>query len=216
MKSTKNIQQCFKIILWDYDGVIMDSMPIRGRGFEEVLKEYPKEQVAELMAFHELNGGLSRYVKFRYFFEKIRGESITEEQVLALAEQFSSIMFELLLDEKLLITDSVSFIKANHQNYEMHIVSGSDGNELRAICKGLGLDGYFKTINGSPTPKKQLVKDVLSSNGYAPEEVVLIGDSINDFEAAQVNGISFCGYNNLSLQTISSNYIKSFSSVEAI
>ncbi len=208
----KNITD-YKVLLWDYDGVIMDSMPIRGRGFEEVLKEYPKEQVDELMAFHELNGGLSRYVKFRYFFEKIRGESITEAQVLDLAEQFSKIMFELLLDEKLLITDSVSFIKANYQNYEMHIVSGSDGNELRAICAGLGLDGYFKTINGSPTPKKQLVKDVLSSNGYAPEEVVLIGDSINDFEASQVNGIDFIGYNNEDLKSLSPNYLSSFASI---
>lgn len=200
----------FKIILWDFDGVIMDSMPIRGKGFEEVLKEYPTEQVAQLMQFHEQNGGLSRYVKFRYFFEEIRKESITEEQVLALAESFSKIMFQLLLDEKLLIADSVNFIKENYSDYEMHIVSGSDGEELRAICEGLKLAPYFKTINGSPTPKKELVAGLIDYNKYNREEIVLIGDSINDFDAAVENRISFVGYNNTNLKSISSFYIDNF------
>lgn len=200
----------YKVILWDFDGVIMDSMPIRGRGFEEVLKEYPEEQVAELMAFHEYNGGLSRYVKFRYFFEKIRGEQITEEQVLALADKFSEIMLSLLLDEKLLIMDSVNFIKQNADNYEMHIVSGSDGNELRQICEGLQLAPYFKTINGSPTPKKELVRQVIEANNYEKQSVVLVGDSVNDFEASQVNQIDFYGYNNLNLRDFTSSYIHSF------
>lgn len=205
----KNITE-YKVILWDFDGVIMDSMPIRGRGFEEVLKEYPQDQVAELMAFHEYNGGLSRYVKFRYFFERIRGEQITEQQVLALADKFSEIMMSLLLDEKLLIMDSVNFIKQNADKYEMHIVSGSDGNELRQICEDLQLASYFKTINGSPTPKKELVRQVIEANNYEKQSVVLIGDSINDYEATQVNNIDFIGYNNEDLLQVSNNYIHSF------
>lgn len=199
----------FKVILWDFDGVIMDSMPIRGKGFEEVLKEYPNEQVSQLMQFHEQNGGLSRYVKFRYFFEEIRKESITEAQVLGLAESFSKIMFQLLLDEKLLIADSVKFIKENYSDYEMHVVSGSDGKELRAICEGLKLAQYFKTINGSPTPKKELVASLIDHNKYNRDEIVLIGDSINDFEAAVENGISFVGYNNPTLGN-KSGYINKF------
>ncbi|MET4141858.1 HAD-IA family hydrolase [Pedobacter sp. UYP1] len=200
----------YKVILWDFDGVIMDSMPIRSKGFELVLAQYPKEQVDELMAYHELNGGLSRYVKFRYFFEQIRKETITEAQVLELAAQFSEIMLSLLLDEKLLITDSVEFIKANWQKFQMHIVSGSDGKELKMINDELGLSTYFKTISGSPTPKKQLVENVLTANQYDKNEVVLIGDSINDYDAALFNNISFTGYNNPELKRLSENYITQF------
>lgn len=200
----------YKVILWDFDGVIMDSMPIRSKGFELVLAQYPKAQVDELMAYHELNGGLSRYVKFRYFFEQIRKETITEAQVLELAAQFSEIMLSLLLDEKLLIPDSVEFIKANWQNFQMHIVSGSDGKELKMINDELGLSKYFITINGSPTPKKQLVENVLTASQYDKNEVVLIGDSINDYDAALVNNISFAGYNNPELKRLSENYITQF------
>ncbi|MET3127329.1 phosphoglycolate phosphatase-like HAD superfamily hydrolase [Arcicella rosea] len=208
----KNITD-YKIILWDFDGVIMDSMPIRGKGFEEVLKEFPREQVEELLAFHEHNGGLSRYVKFKYFFEKIRGEVITDSQILEMAENFSKIMLDLLIDEKLLIQDSVNFIQKNVKNYEMHIVSGSDGKELNLICQSLDLARYFKTINGSPSPKNELVRRIIQENIYDLEDYVLIGDSINDVEAAEVNRISFIGYNNMNIRSKDRLYVDSFSSI---
>ena len=197
----------FKIILWDFDGVIMDSMPIRGQGFKEVLKNYPQQQVDGLLAFHKLNGGLSRYVKFKYFFEIIRGEPISNEQVLELADKFSKIMLDLLIDEKLLIKDSLEYIKYAWMNHDMHIVSGSDGKELNIICQSLGLSKYFKSVNGSPTPKNELVKNVISINSYDKNNIALIGDSINDQEASKVNNIAFFGYNNINLNK--SNYIES-------
>ena len=49
----------------------MDSNAVRDRGFKEVLNGYPENEVDALMTFHQDNGGLSRYVKFRYFFEVI-------------------------------------------------------------------------------------------------------------------------------------------------
>lgn len=209
MKSLRD----YKILLWDFDGVIMDSMPVRDQGFIEVLQGYPKDQVDELIAFHQQNGGLSRYVKFRYFFEKIRGEAITEQKVNELAASFSKIMLSLLLNRELLIKDSVKFIDGNFDKYQMHVVSGSDGNELRYICNHLDLTHYFKTINGSPTPKIELTKNILDNSGVAGCDVCLIGDSKNDYEAAAVNGIDFWGYNNEDMKKLTSNYIHSFSTV---
>ena len=80
-----------KTIFWDFDGVLMNSNAVRDLGFLEVLKAYPKEQVNQLMDFHQKNGGLSRYVKFRYFFEQIRNEEITDEAVTQWASKFSKI-----------------------------------------------------------------------------------------------------------------------------
>lgn len=202
-----------KTILWDFDGVIMDSMPIRDIGFEIVLKGYPKEQVSLLMEYHRSNGGLSRYNKFRYFFEEIRKESITDGEIKVLADEFSVVMLENLLDSNLLIDDSLKFIIDNYSKFNMHIVSGSDGNELRYICEALGLSKYFISIHGSPTPKKELVKQVIISNNYNKPEMCLIGDSFNDFEAAEANNILFYGYNNKKLLNHSVRYIQSFSEI---
>ena len=94
-----------KTLFWDFDGVIMDSNAVRDRGFEEVLKDYPQTEVDALMAFHRENGGLSRYDKFRYFFEDIRRETITEAEVNIWADKFSKIMTQLLINPELITQD---------------------------------------------------------------------------------------------------------------
>ncbi len=186
----------YKVILWDFDGVILDSMPIREFGFREVLKDFPGEQVEALISFHKLNGGMSRYVKFRYFYEQVLKKEITNEQVLSLADKFSHIMLQELGNTKYLIDDSVDFIRTKGKQHHMHIVSGSDQTELRHLCSVLGISNYFLSIYGSPKPKDQIVSDLLKEYDYQEKDVVLIGDSVNDEDAAQANGIDFLGYNN--------------------
>lgn len=205
----------FKIIFWDFDGVLMDSNSIRDVGFERVLSNYPKRAVQDLLVYHRANGGLSRYVKFRYFFENILKKDVSESEINELASSFSLIMRSLLLNPELLISDSMNFVKSQFDcGVRMHIVSGSDQEELRFLCNELQIEKYFISIHGSPTPKKQLVKDLIDSNNYTKSEIVLIGDSINDFEAAQVNGIVFSGYRNESI--ISKGiYINSFAQQNA-
>lgn len=197
-------------ILWDFDGVILDSMSVRDWGFKEIFKEFGQDEVMRLLAFHRANGGLSRYVKIRYFFEKILLRSITNEKVLAYANAFSVLMKRQLINPDNLIEDSVNFIKLNYSKYNFHIVSGSDEEELRFLCKELDLHTYFISINGSPTPKKELVCNLIKQFNYNMKTTCLIGDSINDFEAANENSIAFYGYNNIRLKTFCKNYIKSF------
>ena len=205
----KNIET----ILWDFDGVILDSMKVRDWGFEEIFKSFDENDVSLLLEYHNKNGGLSRYVKIRYFYEEVLGKNITEEEVLNYANNFSLLMKEELINPKNLIKDSLKFIKENYKNYKFHIVSGSDQEELRFLCKELNIDNYFISIYGSPIPKNKLVKDLLKAHNYDVEKTCLIGDSMNDFEAASINNIKFYGFNNLELLNGDNEYIHSFSSI---
>ncbi len=200
----------FKVILWDFDGVLMNSNAIRDLGFETVLSSFPVDKVAQLMTYHKANGGLSRYAKFRYFFEEILKESVTDATIEKMAASFSIIMRKYLVNPDLLIKDSMNFVRLHHEKYAMHIVSGSDQQELRYFCQELGISIYFLSINGSPTSKKKLVMNLLNNFRYNKREVLLIGDSINDYDAAIENNIHFMGYNNSSLKSLSSPYIDSF------
>lgn len=201
----------YKTILWDFDGVILNSEVIREKGFIDVLKNYPENQITQLLEYHRINGGLSRYVKFRYFFEEIRKTEISSEEVQILADEFSKIMLKNLIDPTYLIQDSLRFIQSNDQNMNFHMVSGSDEIELNKICEGLEIAQYFKSIQGSPTPKNDLVKNLLRKEAYDLRQTCLIGDSINDAEAALVNQIDFYGYNNEALKKKFPNYIEAFS-----
>jgi HAD superfamily hydrolase (TIGR01549 family) len=202
-----------KYIVFDFDGVIVDSMALRDEGFKEIFKEYSSEHINDLLYYHRINGGLSRYVKIRYFFEEILKKEISEQEVKKFARDFSSIMRDKLTDKSILIDETVDFIKENHKKYPMHIVSGSDGKELNFLCKKLGIHNFFLSITGSPTPKNTLVSELLNSFKYKKEETTLIGDSINDYEAAAANGISFIGYNNENLQALPASYLKTFSQI---
>ena len=199
-----------KNILWDFDGVILDSMPIRDYGFRKIFEKYPVELVEEFISYHRINGGLSRFHKIKYFYNHLLNKEISEKQIQDYAEQFTIIMKEQLTNKKYLIKDSVDFIKSNHKNYNFHVVSGSEHHELNYLCEKLDLAEYFLSINGSPTPKNDLVKNLLEKEQYTKEDTILIGDSINDYEAANVNGIGFYGFNNDELRELSNMYLESF------
>lgn len=199
-----------KNILFDFDGVILDSMPVRDYGFRKIFESFDESLVEKLIAYHNLNGGLSRYVKIKYFYEELLNEKITEEKVMELAEKFSKIMKSELIKKKYLIKQTVNFLEKDSSKYNLHIVSGSDGNELRFLCNELDLKKYFLSVDGSPTPKNTLVENVLNLNNYNKNETILIGDSINDYEAAKINNIDFYGYNNKNLISYSKVYLENY------
>jgi phosphoglycolate phosphatase-like HAD superfamily hydrolase len=201
-----------KTIFFDFDGVILDSMPIRDYGFRKIFEEYPIELVDKLIEYHQLNGGLSRFHKIKYFYNELLEKNISDKKIEQYANQFSIIMKEELINKKYLINETVDFIKENYDSFNLHIVSGSEQNELRYLCKELDVAKYFKTIEGSPTPKNDLVKNRLEIEKYNSNEAILIGDSINDYEAANVNGLKFYGFNNIELKE-KDTYIISFKSL---
>lgn len=204
-----------KNFLFDFDGVILDSMHVRDHGFRLIFSEFDPDLVEKLIQFHRENGGLSRFVKIRYFYEKLLKCEISNEKVDDYSHRFSEIMRVSLADKRLLIPDAIHFIEKKATHFNFHIVSGSEQNELRFLCKKLGITPFFKSVLGSPIAKKTLVKTIITEHEYGETETVLVGDSRNDYEAAQSNQIAFWGYNNPSLRDISSVYVDSFDSLEA-
>lgn len=56
-------------IFFDFDGVILESVDIKGWAFGKLFENYP-QHVDEIVAFHFANGGMSRFDKFRYIYKK--------------------------------------------------------------------------------------------------------------------------------------------------
>ena len=198
-----------KNFFFDFDGVILDSIPIKTKAFRELFSEFPKNIVDEFIEYHLQNGGVSRYEKIRYFYEKLLKKDILDYEILDYANIYSRSTKEELADPKYLIDDSLNFIKDNYKKCNLHIVSGADEQDLRYICNRLDISKYFITIDGSPTKKRELIQIVLNTRKYKKKETCLIGDSINDFESAKYNGILFLGYNNTKLKYMD-EYIDTF------
>jgi HAD superfamily hydrolase (TIGR01549 family) len=202
----------FKHLFFDFDGVLFNSNKIRTKGFKIIFKEFPKTMVDKLVDYHEINGGSSRYHKIRYFFENILNKDISDELLQTYANEYREVMSKELFDEKLKISDSINFLKTKRKKFiKIYIVSGSDQNELRSLCEFLEIKDLFNGIYGSPIAKNDLVKNILKKNSLKLKDCCLIGDSLNDKEAALINDITFFAYNNHKLNEYDT--IKTFASL---
>tara|TARA_B100000686_G_C16745607_1_gene949268 strand:- start:330 stop:971 length:642 start_codon:yes stop_codon:yes gene_type:complete len=182
----------YKNLVFDFDGVLAESNEIRFEGFRLLFQEFPKGQVDLLIDYAKANGGVSRYEKIRYFFEEILGEKITLEKVQSLAERFSGLVFQKIIEAKP-VKGSVEFLTENASKFNFALVSGSDQIELRSVCRARGIDHFFKEILGSPVSKKENLTQLLKTFEWEPKDTVYIGDSKNDLEAAHANLIDFIG-----------------------
>ena len=176
-----------KIIIWDFDGVIIRSNKIRTMSFKKSLDFLNKDDLSRFIEYHENNGGLSRYHKLDWLKKEL---NINFDNGFVL-EKFSKECCKQILKTKPIIFENLNIISKDKKN-KHYIASGSDQKELRSICKAFNIDQYFSKILGSPISKIENVKSILKE--VKTKNVILIGDSINDLEAAMVNQIYFTPY----------------------
>jgi len=182
----------YQYIIFDFDGVLVESNEIRFNGFRKLFEGYPHEQVEELVTYAKANGGISRYKKIAYFFNEIRKEAITPASVNKWADQFSKLVEEDIVEAPP-VKGSLEFLEKYVDHLDFAIVSGSDQAELRSICKKRKIDRFFKHILGSPVEKKENIATLLSDLNWQYEKSLYVGDSNNDLEAAKANNLAFVG-----------------------
>lgn len=198
-----------KNVLFDFDGVILDSNAIKDDAFRYVLRDFSADLVDVFIEYHQQNGAVSRYEKINFFFNEILNRKPEKRVMEKMFSEFSFYTLDKLTDKKLIIQETFEFIK--NTKYNLHIVSATDEEDLKFICDKLGLQGLFLSIHGSPKIKSELIFNILDTYDYRKDQTALIGDSRIDYEAACVSGISFYGYNNLNLKVDDVHYLHDYS-----
>ena len=181
-----------KAIIFDFDGVILESAIIKTKAFGEVVKEYPKEQADAFVAYHMSHMGISRHVKFRYFIEEILKEQYTEEKEEQLAESFERIVYEQVMKCKF-VPGAREFLENNYQKYDLYVASGTPEEEMHRVIKDRRLGRYFKEVYGSPLKKTEIIQKILDKHGYSTSEAFFVGDANTDLNAARETGLGFIG-----------------------
>lgn len=193
-----------KAIIFDFDGVILESASIKTNAFAEVVKDFPKDVAAEFVSYHMSHMGISRYVKFRYLVEKILHEQYTEEKGNELADRFSSIVFNRVM-ECSFVPGAKEFLEGYSSNYDMYIASGTPDAEMQEIIDKRELREYFCGVYGTPLKKRDIIQKIMSDHEYNKDEVVFVGDANTDMDAAYAEGLYFVGRNTKDNE----NYFKS-------
>lgn len=180
----------YKLVIFDCDGVILNSNKIKTDAFYYSAEEYGISAAEALVNYHVGNGGVSRYVKFEYFKTTIlpRLSINLEVDTQKLLNKYGNYVAEKLLSCEL--EPNIFELKVATQDAQWAVASGSDQEELRGIMKARELDNLFEAgIWGSPKTKELIFKE--NFNYIKPDEVLFVGDSQYDHEAAVLFGYDF-------------------------
>ena len=77
-------------IVFDFDGVIINSHKIKTQGFYFIFKIYGNKIAREAKKYHEKNIGKSRTYKFRYILKNILHKKVTKKELLNLDHDFDN------------------------------------------------------------------------------------------------------------------------------
>lgn len=179
-----------KLIIFDFDGTIVDTIHFHTKTFEEACKKLG----IEINEKH--------IEKFKSLFGK-RFEEIVKEVFPEISdkdiEELNKIKWEIserYIEEIKPKEKVFEFIKSLPENFELAIFSSSPKGFVAKVLENLGIKEKFRVIvgksdvkQGKPSPEG--IFKVLEKTGIKKENAIYIGDSKFDEEAAKNAGIKF-------------------------
>ncbi len=178
-----------RAIVFDFDGVILESANIKTEAFLELYAAYP-EKLSAIRDYHITNAGISRYVKFENIQKNILGLPYTEEDKKRVSAEF-----ERLTRERIFRCAQVPGAEALLQGLRgktLRIVgSGTPQAELELIVATRKMGDWFEELWGTPRLKADILRDVMARHKLSPQQVLMVGDGMSDYEAARETGTRF-------------------------
>ena len=179
----------YRLIVFDCDGVIMNSNAVKTSAFGNSVKFLGQEAVNSFKNYHIQNGGISRYEKFKYFVDNIVPDlGITQnidcEYLLkAYSREVSLNLLSCEIDESIF-----NLRAANTSSWA--VASGSDQQELREIFFKRDLTKLFELgVWGSPSSKQEIFNSQFSQ--FSPSDILFLGDSFYDYQVSIEFNIDF-------------------------
>ncbi|MDB5376722.1 MAG: family hydrolase [Rubritepida sp.] len=185
----------FAAIVFDCDGVLLDSNELKTACFREVLEAggYEAGDIARFVEFQRASFGMSRY----RLFEALLGWELAVRPPLD-RDHLLARYAEALGGRYVACTATPGMrevVGALAARTPVYIVSGSDQAELRGVMAERGDASMFRLILGSPTNKfdnLMLVLEDLAKDGPVdPADLVFVGDAEADMTAARKAGLGF-------------------------
>ncbi len=172
----------YKTLIFDCDGVILDSNKVKTEAFFETALPYGEKEAHELLEYHRNHGGISRYAKFEYFLNNIQ-KGKQKIDILKIIDNYSQKSYDGLLTCR--IASKIEPLRNINKNACWMVVSGGDEIELKKIFNFRGIANFFDGgIHGSPESKIKIVEREINK-GTINGPTLFIGDSRYDFEVSE-------------------------------
>ncbi|MDE1970069.1 MAG: HAD family hydrolase [Patescibacteria group bacterium] len=172
-----------KLIIFDYDGVILDSFPAIHRVYLNICKTLGIPCPEDLEEFRKVYG--------KNYKECLSNLGVTDEQVVRQAEEMY--VDEIKTQKYNAYPNIQEVLRELHQNYTLVVLSSNYANEIRRNLELNQLDSFFDDVVGKTDLtrfiKKNVVPDILNRFNVGVDEVIMIGDRNVDYTMARENNI---------------------------
>ena len=178
-----------RVIIFDFDGVIVESVDIKTGAFAELFKN-ERAHVEAIVNYHKANGGISRMAKIRHIYTDILKKPLSESDFERLCQKYADLV-QARVKTCPYVAGAFEFLEKYAGQFDCYVVSGTPHEEVQEIVKARNLGRFFKGVYGSPKLKALWVKEILQAASCLSHEAVFVGDALADYTAAHVNHMHF-------------------------
>ena len=182
------IKEC-ETIIWDFDGVIKDSVNIKGNIFRELFLDQEVSLQERILNHHYQNGGISRFKKLKIYLDWSNHDN-SDIKLKSLSRRFSELVFDKVINSKY-IPGIFDYLYLNHKRQNFFLVTATPQEEIIRIAKYLKIFTFFKEIIGYPTNKEEAFKNLIINQNLDSTNLIVIGDSISEYRAAKKFNLKF-------------------------
>jgi HAD superfamily hydrolase (TIGR01549 family) len=180
-----------KLIILDFDGVIVESTDIKTEAFRKLFSNFP-DHVDEIVEYHKKNAGVSRYEKFTHIYKNILKKPLNQKTSEELGRRFSKLVVD-EIKKCPLVPGALDFLEKYSKKVRLFIASSTPEEELRHLVKVRGLQKFFHGIYGAPAKKSEIILRIIKEERAKKGEVLFVGDSAADLAEAKKAGAQFVG-----------------------
>lgn len=177
------------IFVFDKDGVLVESEPIKLRLFEELFEQDHAEHVPAIREFNRANVGLARREKLEHVLGNVIGiqDNLDQEIDQYLDRSYHFVKAALL--EAPPVAGVLPFIQESpHTKY---VCSSALHAEVVDQLQALGIADHFDEVYAFPDKKADVLTTLKTRHPGSP--IVFWGDTILDYNASQKAQVTFIG-----------------------
>lgn len=184
------MEMSLKAIVFDFDGVIIDSTSVKTEAFVDTYADCSDKIRQYVREYHEANQGCPRRQKIEHFAAVI-GEN-TPACIEQRVNRFAELVFKKVMQCSLFegVREGLDELSLRHT---LFVASATPQSELLQTLDEKALTQLFDVAWGHPTKKADAIRTVMRREKLGCDEVIMIGDSASDREAAIAARVGFLG-----------------------
>jgi len=176
-----------KALIWDWNGTLLNDMEISILSMNQMLEKrnYPlltTEKYLSIFTFPVQN------------YYKKAGVDFDTHDWDTVAMEFIGTYRENVVDAKLHADVEETLRYFQQKNIKQYILSAMQQDFLAETVMKSGIFGLFEKVvglnNHYAETKEDVARNLISEIGISPAEICMVGDTIHDFEVAELVGIN--------------------------